>query len=250
MANMLPIKLAKEPLFDAIFELRFTSEMPASSILPGYLFSKLKGEKKIERLPAADLPKQLRDADPNLQFAPMVRIHWNNFLILISDRSVALACKMPYQGWLVFKQAIIDIMNELKQADMIKTIQRYSLKYVDLIQSDKIDEQVSFINFDVKLGNHRLEKDNFQLRMEISRDNHIAAINIVSSATITTIEGETKSGVIVDIDVINNLGDFTQDRFMQTLAENLEHTHSINKELFFDCLKPETISMLEPIYAE
>lgn len=250
MANKLPIKLAKEPLVDAIFELRFMSEMPASSILPGFLFSQLKGEKKIERLPAADLPKQLREADPNLQYAPMVRIHWNSSLILISDRSVALACKMPYQGWMVFKQAILDTMNLLKQIDMIKTIQRYSLKYVDLIQSSKIEEQVSFINFDVKLGQHRLEKENFQIRMEVLKDNHIAAISIVSSATITTMNGDSKSGVIVDIDVIKNIADITQDVFMQTLVDDLEHTHSINKELFFDCLKPETITMLEPIYAE
>jgi hypothetical protein len=38
MTNKLPTKLKKEPLVDAVFELRFYSSAPASSIFPGFFF--------------------------------------------------------------------------------------------------------------------------------------------------------------------------------------------------------------------
>ena len=63
MTDALPIKLLKEPLIDAVFELRFMSSISASNVLPGYLFSKLDGKKTIERLPAADFPRPMRDMD-------------------------------------------------------------------------------------------------------------------------------------------------------------------------------------------
>ena len=95
----LPLKLGKEPLIEALFEMRFKATAPVSNILPGLLFTKFKGEKKIEKLPAAQLPEELRKVDPSLHYAPLLRIYWDRFMILTSDRSSGLACKMPYPGW-------------------------------------------------------------------------------------------------------------------------------------------------------
>ena len=63
----LPTNLKKDPLVDAVFEIRFSSSIPASSVVPGILFSKLKGQAQIERLPASDIPSQLRMLNPALQ---------------------------------------------------------------------------------------------------------------------------------------------------------------------------------------
>ena len=69
----LPLKLGKEPLIEALFEMRFKATAPVSNILPGLLFTKFKGEKKIEKLPAAQLPEELRKVDPSLHYAPLLR---------------------------------------------------------------------------------------------------------------------------------------------------------------------------------
>ena len=170
MTNKLPTKLKKEPLVDAVFELRFYSSAPASSIFPGFFFSKLEGTKNIETLPTAELPKHLRDSDPNLQFAPLVRIHWNNdYLISISDRSVAVACKYPYPGWRNFKQAILKVTDIVREVGIVHEIQRYSLKYVDLIPCDDIKDRVSYINLEIKLGSHKLKKECFSLGLRFQK---------------------------------------------------------------------------------
>ena len=181
-----PIKLNKEPLLDAIFEVRFSMITPASNILPGIFFSKLDGEKSIERLPAADLPTQMRDAEPNLQYAPVMRIHWKEFVLLISDRSVAVACKMPYAGWKKFKNAIIQMVKILDEVEILESIQRYSMKYIDLIPIKNLSEQIASVNINISLGDHKLEKEMFQFRIEITDDEFINAVQIVSSGVIET----------------------------------------------------------------
>lgn len=244
----LPKKLKKEPLVDAIFELRFSSKTPASSILPGILFSALPEEKVIEPLPAAQLPKQLRDADPNLQYAPVVRLLWKEFFILISDRSIAVACKIPYPGWSKFKDAIIPVIKVLGENSVMESIQRYSLKYVDLIPSNKLKEQGSLINFSASLGSHKLEKEVFQFRIEIPQDNYIHAIQIVSSAGLTLTDGTNKEGMVIDIDSICNVDNQRFDDFNKGFYEKLDKIHHENKLLFIKCLTPETLEYLEPTY--
>ena len=134
MADKLPIKLGKEPLIDAVFEVRFTGTASASDVLPGFLFGRLEGEKSLERLPTANLPKPVRDADPNLHFAPLTRLRWNNFVISISDRSLLVGCTIPYLGWVAFKPAILQIIHTIHEIGIIKNVNRFSVKYTDIIQ--------------------------------------------------------------------------------------------------------------------
>lgn len=248
MKKNLPIKLEAEPLIDAVFEVRFICGYPASNILPGLLFSRLDGDKTIEALPVAQLPKQLRDADPNLQFSPLSRINWDKFYINIGDQSLSIAIKHPYPGWDKFKTTIIKAIDSIKDSPIIDSIERYSLKYVDLIPSASIKDQVSFINSDITLAGHKLEKENFQLRIEIPKDGFINVVNVVSSAKAVLHNGESREGLVVDVDTISiekfsSLGDFLVD-----FEEKLLAIHNVNKEMFFDCLTKKTIESLGPIY--
>jgi len=205
VTSRLPIKLGQEPLIDALFEVRFSSSVAASSILPGFLYSKLDGITTIEELPSAQLPKALRDSDPSLQYAPVSRLDWGAFAISISDRSVVIGCKYPYPGWTSFKPAIIEVMTILSKIGIIQSVQRYSMKYVDLLPSSDLKQQISFINLKVTIAGHKLDKETFQIRIEVLRDGFINAIQVVTSATVVSPDGAMKSGVIVDVDTIDNL---------------------------------------------
>lgn len=248
MTEKLPTKLIKEPLIDAVFEMRFSASGPASNILPGVIFSKLDGEKNIETLPLSEIPKHIRDNDPNLQFAPTVRIQWDSYLILISDKSIALACKQPYPGWSSFKKSIQKVVELLNDVGIIQAVHRFALKYIDIIPSDSIKEQVSFINLTAKLGNHILEKESFQFRIEIPKDDIINAIQILSSASVILENGTNKTGLVIDIDTIYNVPDQKITNFSQLLSDNLDQVHRINKETFFECITPATLVLLEPRY--
>ena len=249
MTKNLPTKLIKEPLIDAVFEMRFSASGPASNILPGFIYSQLNGQKNIEALPISEIPKHIRDNDPDLQFSPIVQIHWKCYLILISDKSVALACKQPYPGWRDFKKSIQEVVELVSKVGIIQTVHRFALKYIDIIPSDSVKEQVSFINLTAKLGKHTLEKEPFLFRIEIPRDNVINAIQVLSSASVTLADGTRKTGLIIDIDTICNIHDQQKiTDFSNLLSENLDQMHRINKETFFECITLETLDSLEPQY--
>jgi len=244
----LPKKLKKEPLIDAVFEVRFTSAFPAGSVLPGLLFGKLDGDKKIEQLPLSQIPQIMRDADQNLRFAPLSRLDWQQFYINVGDRSVSVGFKYPYPGWNSFKPAIIKVMDILKGADILKSVERYSLKYIDLLPATDLGEQVSFVNLDVTLAGHKLENEAFQIRLEIPKDGFLHAVQVVSSATATLHTGESRQGLIVDVDTIANQQGISFEELLSGFPDKLEVIHQANKEVFFDCLKPQTITALEPEY--
>lgn len=244
MTDNLPLRLQKEPLIDAVFEVRYSSAIPASNILPGVFFSKYPGKITIERLPTSELPQPLLQADPNLQFAPLIRLYWKNFVVLIGDRSLAVGCKLPYPGWANFKIAIIEIITLLRDTGIVETIQRFSMKYVDLIRSADISEQISMINASVVVGDHVLQKEAFSLRMEIPENGCINAVQIVSSAIAALPDGSTQEGVIIDIDTISSV----ENQSFDQLLSQLDAMHATNKAMFFKCLRPETIETLGPVY--
>ena len=248
MPTTLPIKLKKEPLIDAIFEVRFSSSASVSDILPGILYSKLGCEDKIERLPIANLPKAVRDADPKLEFAPLVRLHWEKFFIAIGERSLVISCKLPYPGWASFKQAILKILDIVKDIKIIKNVQRYSVKYIDLIPSNNLQEQVSMISASIVVGGHSVKKESFSLRIEILQEELIHIVSIITSAVAKIYDGTKKNGIVVDIDTIANVKDQDFRQWVKQLPDNLDKIHIANKEMFFKCLKSKTIDSLEPVY--
>lgn len=251
MDGKLPIKLKKEPLVDAIFELRFSCDQPASEIVPGYLFSFLKKDNpKISQLNISQLPKEIRESDPNLKYAPTTRIDWTSFFINVGDRSVSVCCQLPYPGWYVFKRAIKQMVDHLKNIGIINDVERCSLKYVDLIPSDDLADQCKFLNIKLEVADHALEKEVFQIRIDIPDEDGelINVVQLSSAAKVTLADGTTKKGTIIDIDTILRLKNMTLDSFITDIDNYLETIHYRNKKMFFDCLKGETIELLEPDY--
>jgi uncharacterized protein (TIGR04255 family) len=245
----LPTRLRNEPLLDAVFECRFIAPIPLSNILPGILFSEFSEEKQIERLPQLDIPEVIRNRDPKLQYAPLIRINLNGYSILIGDRSIAVSCKLPYRGWIEFKSKIINIINIVKKSNLVDQIIRYSIKYIDLIQATDPTEQVNLANLSLTVGNHKLTKESYQVRMDIPVDGLINIVQIVSGAKVTMPDKTMLEGVLIDIDTIKETGNIPIKQLEEeALNEALEQIHIVNKKTFFDCLTEQTLMQLEPEY--
>lgn len=248
MASPLPKRLRKEPLLDALFECRFIADFPVSNILPGILFSEFEGEKQLDRLPQSEIPEAIRNSDPNLQYVPLVRIRLQNYSFLIGDRSIAVACNLPYKGWSDFKPTIIKTIEILKKSRLIDKVIRYSTKYVDLIQSSNPADQVSLANLSLRIGSHNLTKESYQVRMDVPIEGFINIIQIISGTKVI-IPGKTeREGVVIDIDTIKDTGGISVEQLEQDLDSALEHIHRVSKETFFDCLTEQTLTLLEPEY--
>lgn len=245
MAKSLPMKLKKEPLIEAVFEIRFEGATSLlSNLLLGHLMAKL-GNMPVQKLPAADIPEQLRDHSPAFKYSPLFQLKWNKNLILVGDRMCAVTCSSPYEGWINFKEVILEITEYLEKCGLLAKIERYSLKYVDLIEAESTAEQLDMIDLDLKLGTQQVKEDAVNIRVELPRKSFLHAVQIMSNSVLEENGKQTKKGILLGIDSIAN--DPSAD-FWRSLPDNLEAIHTANKELFFEFLKDKTIRSLEPIY--
>lgn len=248
MTKALPKKLKKEPLLDAIFEVRFSGSSSASVVLPGALFSKIQGIKSVEQLPIAELPKAMRDADPNLKYSPLSRLDWGKFFINVGDFSLSINCKHPYPGWEEFKPAIIKVIEAFSGSGVSATVDRYSLKYIDMLSASDDRQKVSMINFDVTMAGHKLEEEPFHIRIEIPRDGLKNIVQVISAAQATLHTGIKREGIIIDVDTVATFNAITLEKLLGDFSDKLDVIHHTNKAMFFDCIMPSTLKSLEPVY--
>lgn len=245
----LPIKLSKEPLIDAVFELRFSSDLPASNVLPGIMFSTLKGVSSIETLPAAQLPQQVRAMEPQLRFAALTRVQWKDFLVLFGDNVLAVACRLPYPGWRVFKAGIVEVLSIFESAGFVTSMDRWSLKYTDIFDVAAGAAPLKQFDMDMRLGDQVLTNQNLQLKVEVTRDGFTHGVQVVTSATVQLFDGTSRTGTLLEVDTIRDGSPTPIAEFLSGFPRFAEEIHDANKALFFECLSDEGLNNLGPEYA-
>ncbi|MBC7647681.1 MAG: TIGR04255 family protein [Vitreoscilla sp.] len=248
MANkQLPSKLGKEPLVDAVFELRCVSSVSIADILPGILHSALGAGLKIERLPVADLPMAIRQFDPQLLNAPVVRVFWDNYIFLLGDNMVGVACVMPYPGWKSFRNIILKVVDIINQTGIVTQVARYSMKYVDILETSHVPVS-ELINMKLVVGDIALKDQNFQLNMQIKSDPFIQALQVGSPAQSQSFDGKIRKGTLVSIDTLSS-GELPDLKVLaEELPSRLDALHDENKKMFFACLTSAAINYLEPSF--
>lgn len=244
----LPTTLEREPLVDAVFEVRLGGDPHMAEILPGVLFGQLSPKPTLQRLPAAEIPQPIRAGDPNLAFTPVTRLDWGHFLISIGDRNLIVGCKLPYPKWHQFKKTILDIVRRVAQAGIAGPIERYSLKYVNLIEAASIVEQLAKINLSVRIGEVELGNDHASVQVHRNEGDILHIMSVVTGAQVRLIDNRELFGTIVDIDSIREaqFGDF--NAFAVELESSIETLRYANKVKFFSCLTESAILEMGPKY--
>ncbi|RYG94761.1 MAG: TIGR04255 family protein [Alphaproteobacteria bacterium] len=251
-AKSLPTKLSKEPLIDVVCAVTFAADVSASAMLPGLLLSGHTGKQPtFEALPASQLPQALRDQDPNLRNAPLMRVLLGDdrFPILIADHSLAVGCKMPYAGWKAFKDVALSVFSVLEAATFIKKIERHSLKYVDLFPDrENVPSSLSRFNLKLEVAGRVLDHEVTQLRTELKEPPFLHVATIISPAIVQRPDGTKVNGSVVDVDTHRQQEFAVVKEFTRQLPDLLEEIHTANKAFFFDLLSDSGLKELEPMY--
>lgn len=247
MNNKIPVRLKKEPLLEAVWEIRFFgAKSSVADLLPGMLFKALPGRYgNIVRLPAADIPAAIVERDPNLRYMPRIRLENDNQAVQVGEHIVSLNCRRPYSGWNKFASDIRDLAKVVRDTGLIDRLERFSLKYVNLFELDR-PLGLGCLNLDLRLGKYEIGTRPVHFRTEIKEDDstHIIQIASPAEAALPGVQERLK-GVLLDIDTIKNL---EEDESWSDLDSWLDDVHTACKRMFFSLLKPETVDRLEPEY--
>ncbi len=244
-------RLKKEPLLEAIWELRFGTDTDApvglGEILPGILFQSLRDRYPVTtRLPAADIPRPIARQNGILRYVPTIRMEAVSgapFAIQVGDHMVSLNNRRPYAGWGEFSQRIRELAHVLESSGLIQKPERFSLKYIDLIELDP-QPSLASLRVSLTLAGNNLRDRPTQLRTEIRNGAFAYIIQIATPADVTIPPGEQRRGTLVDIDTICH----TTEEFWERLDERTNSAHQSSKQLFLDLLTEEALDRLEPLY--
>lgn len=248
-AVKLPTALLREPLIDALFEMRFEGAGPVADILPGFLFNELGNRPIISRLPTAEIPEPLRLRNPELEFAPLYRLELENYFVLFGSRSALISCKLPYPKWPAFKAKILEIVDLLGKPGIIGNVLRFSLKYVNILEAETLEQQAAKIKLSIRLGDIEVKDQEISLKVHHQQGEFLHIMSILSGAEATLFDGSRRRGVVVDIDSICTIKPVPFLEFFSTLEPYLEALRQQNKAKFFGCLTDRAIEELEPTYA-
>jgi uncharacterized protein (TIGR04255 family) len=244
----LPKNLEHEPLVDALFEVRLNGTAQLADILPGFLFHELEPKPIVSRLPPAEIPQPMRAIDPVLQFAPVLRLEWGQYFIAVGDRNFVISCKLPYPKWPNFKATILDITKRIAKVGIGGKVERYSVKYVNLIQAPTLAEQISKIEMAITLGPVKVSADHVNLQVHRNEGDIVHILSVIIGAEGKLPDGKPFLGAVVDIDSIRNVSMLDFRAFAADLELDLEQLRQANKVMFFGCLTDTTIEELGPIY--
>lgn len=242
----LPAKLDKTPLVDAMFELRFEPQLEAvGDLLPGMLYAAYNGQySEIESLPLSRMPRDLRQKDALLTYSAHNQLAGERNILRIGDRAIVLSIIWPYPGWDAFVADILDLVNKVQQTNLIKSLNRFSLRYINVIAS-QTDNQLSLLNTKIEIGGKPVSEKGFQLRFENHSDDFLTIVKIVPDTLATVKDGNEYGGILIDIDTIKEL---SGDSFWNNTEEHLNTCHDVLKTHFYSLLSPETLKSLGPGY--
>lgn len=244
----LPKSLDREPLIDAVFEVRLGGNPHIADLLPGVLFAQINPKPKVSRLPPAEIPQPIRASDPNLIFAPVVRLDDQDVTISFGDRNIVIGCKMPYPKWPQFKARILTIINSVAKFDIAGPVERYSLKYVNLIQAQTISEQIAKINIAVTVGDIDVKADHLSVQVHRKEEDTLHILQVVTGANVLLPDGNNLFGSVLDVDSIRLVNFANIKAFAAQLEPAIETLRLANKRKFFSCLNEKTIDEMGPRY--
>lgn len=234
----IPSKLTNDPVVETVIEIRFDSVLPSDAVF-GVFYSVLRDIfPEYKNLPVLQVPENIRSNDPNLRFAPLYALMKGNFQFNIGGRVASLVTKNPYSGWDAFSTLAIECFEKIKSTGVIKSIDRFGLRYINFFEEKIFDK----LNMSI---NTPFENDPFAKNITLHHLNNGFTTKILIADNAQQVANNlVRKGSIIDIDTYSE----GQVDFFSNISEMLNRAHDEEKTCFFSLLKNDFVSELGPIY--
>jgi uncharacterized protein (TIGR04255 family) len=237
----IPKKITPCPIAEAIFEIRFESNLPDDAIFGVIHNSFKKDYPQFTKLPILQLPEIIRANDPMLLHKPHYKLQKGNFLVQIGPKVFSLVNQREYSGWEVFAPKISEVFSKLSATEAVKSVMRIGLRYINVFERLDIYKNT---NLKLFLRESPFEARQVDLAAEVMTENCASRVKMINSATIE-VQGSKAQGSVIDIDVVYNkpCSDFFDNK-----ARIIDILHNEEKRMFFDLLDDAFLKTLNPEY--
>lgn len=235
-----PKRLNKNPLIDAIAEVRFSSNVPPDTIV-GLVYGAIKDDFGApEPLPILQVPAALRDQDPNLRYQACYRFQREGHTLMLGPRNVALST-VPYVDWNSAEPRLNEVLMKLDQAKLFQRIERVGLRYVNFFEKLNVIERSTL---KLEVGGKSIADQSITLRAERKENECIVITQIINNASL--VGPQAKVGSIIDIDVVTEKVAVDTKLLSQSLLKVFTEANKLADKAFFSLLTSDFINEFEP----
>jgi uncharacterized protein (TIGR04255 family) len=240
-----PERLEPDALLEAIVEVRFQTDELAEITVGKLTESEMWGNYRRSRLPIADIPQPVRDADPVLRFAPIIEMVRTDGLraVKIGGKVISYHITKVYPGWSIFRPEIHNVIAFVDEKIGAINFVRIGFRYVNVFSRARH----SVAGFEdtklaITLSGHTIS-EKVNLNYIRSEDDADIAVKI---ATPGFVSGPLPSdfSLFFDIDLSTKEGFVATSR--NVVEDWVERAHAREKEEFFDLLTDAVIAKLTP----
>lgn len=240
----LPERIEPDAILEALVEFRFEhTELP--ELVLGRLLDLSLWEGYTQmRLPTADIPQPLREADPQLRYQPLVELRKGDGtrVAKIGGHVMSYHITGPYPGWAVYREEIGTILRAALAKLKSPHLSRIGFRYINVLHPEKHHiRNLADTNVDLKVGNAQLI-DSVMVHYIRSGEHYATTVRI---ATPDLVAGNVPPGyaILCDIDVATNaesvIGNYDQ------VMSWIEEAHTREKSEFFSLLPFDVMKKLE-----
>ncbi len=230
-----PKEISPCPIIDAICEIRFETEMSALQIYAWMYNSFKESMPDTQALPITNIPEDLRYKDPEFYFIPQYRFSNEDFVVQTGAKSIHISSFPNYCGWDKYSEKIIEVFNKCSSDRIIKSINRISLRYVNLFKDTDIFS-ISNFSFESSLKNTKNKTVNIQTSFETENSNCL--VKILNNAISNNVKGS-----IFDISVST----LEKEIEFTNFKTRLDKLHNTEKSIFYDSLKPTYVEEISKV---
>ncbi|NBV99276.1 MAG: TIGR04255 family protein [Proteobacteria bacterium] len=243
--DKLPIRVKKCPITEAIIEIRFEPNIPIHE-LHAIIYGKFSQDyPHREAFKNLVLPEMIRKSNNDLKYSPCHRFQNDDLILHFGSHVFTIinyeTLSKGYIGWDSFFTKAQEIFNTLFEKNVIKVLQRGSIRYVDFFQDINIFEKINLkLDYPNSINSEECSKENILFRNEFTHDDFKHIISISNHAEYGTLKGSC-----IDLDIIRD-----SEINQSNLFEIMEKGHKLEQELFFGLLEDSFLRSLEPQYTK
>ena len=240
--NTLPSKLKDDFIVEALCQIQFNCDDLPEVIIGRATDFWVKSGYVAERLPIADIPAPIRQADPNLRFQPTIQLREKQgpSLIRIGEQAISfhVTGEKKYPGWSEFRAKLNGVVDGIFNNMTNVAVNKIGLRYINAIVQDRhFIKDIHELQFEVSVGGKKLTGPvnlNFN---GLEGTSHIVTTRLAHGSFVQgTLPDKTSAVIDVEVSTAN---DFLA-RNASGVMSWIEAAHGFEKTALF-ALIPDTV---------
>lgn len=240
-----PKKIHHGHIVDAVVEIRFAARREQTVILD--ILSSISKYISDYKFNPTDIPKQFRQADPQLSYSADLTLVGDKFSIGIGVNTIIFSCQNGYKSWDQFFPFIISILESVQ--GNIERVLRIGVRFTNFFENlnDLRKFNVSFsAGYDENVTTSSDAIAQMVVKFSTVPSNADGIAYNVTVANQARVANKALTGILVDVDayvdqpILANTG--------KALYEFIDKTHTKEKVMFFSLLEKSFLESLQPEY--